>query len=175
MLTAMTLLAGGALLGAGLQGFGLLIKSTAFFGAGLSVSGAATAATVWFMTGKIRVPRLPSINSQQRYSGLAYRSASGTANSVTPRPGIDDMPGGGLSAYDSLENPGVKPGKYVVIDTSRLRSLYAIADELPPGHITIRPSTDLQLQDWASSRNTGTVHPLTKEILDAVIDIAKKK
>jgi len=114
---------------------------------------------------------LPSRNTT--YTGRAYRSASGTPDSVTPRPGIDDVSGGGLSFFDSLDNPGVKSGKYVEIDTSRLRALIAIRDNQPPGHITIRPPTLTELRAWAATRGTGKIHPFTQEVLDAIV-IGKK-
>jgi RHS repeat-associated protein len=106
--------------------------------------------------------------------GRIYRSASGTADSLTPRPGIDDLPGGGLSFFNSLENPGVQPGKYVSVDVSRLNTLGAFFDNNPPGHVTVRPQTLGQLREWASTRGTGQIHPLTQELLDANLQIGKK-
>jgi hypothetical protein len=103
-----------------------------------------------------------------------FRSASGTADSLTPRPGIDDGPDGGLSFFDSVENPGVKPGKVVEVDSSKLRSLQVNMDNDPPGHVTVRPSSDMDLQAWAASRGSGSVHSFTQEILDAVMRIFKK-
>ena len=53
---------------------------------------------------------------------LIYRTATGNANSLTPRPGIDDIPGGGLSFYDSLERLKPGSGKYVGVDPMLLKS-----------------------------------------------------
>ena len=103
-----------------------------------------------------------------------FRSASGTADSLTPRPGYDDTSGGGLSFFDSVENPGVKPGKVVEIDPNRLRSPQVKMDDDPPGHVLVRPGSDMELQHWAATRGTGVVHSFTQEILDAIVRIFKK-
>jgi RHS repeat-associated protein len=104
-----------------------------------------------------------------------YRSATGTPDSMTPRPGVDDVPGGGLSFYDNVDNVGIKPGKYVEVDTSFLRSLHASRDNTPPGHITVRPNSLSELREWAATRNTGAVHPYTQELLDAITYIGIKR
>ncbi len=93
-----------------------------------------------------------------------YRSASGSADSLTPRPGKDDVPGGGLSFFDSKENPRVKPGKVVEIDPKQLSSLQVRMDDDPPGHVTVYPKSYAALQEWAATRGTGWVHQLTLEI-----------
>jgi hypothetical protein len=80
-----------------------------------------------------------------------FRSASGTPDSLTPRPGIDDGLDGGLSFFDSIENPGVKPGKVVEVAPNRLRSLQVKMDDDPPGHISVRPESHDALQNWAAS------------------------
>lgn len=109
------------------------------------------------------------------FIGKIYRSASGSPDSLTPRPGHDDVPGGGLSFFDSLDNPGIGSGKYVEVDTNKLQGLQAIRDNVPPGHVTVTTSTHKELQEWAATRNTGQVHPRTREILDAVTGSGKKK
>lgn len=103
-----------------------------------------------------------------------FRSASGTPGSVTPRPGIDDVSGGGLSFFDGLDNPGVKPGKYVEVDTNLLHGLEVDFDDVPPGHVTVRPNSLSELQEWAATRNTEVIHPYTQKILDAIVNIGKK-
>ncbi|MCH7480806.1 MAG: hypothetical protein IIC79_05375 [Chloroflexi bacterium] len=60
-LITMTILSGGSLLGMGLQGLGVLFNNVTLFGAGLSFSSVATAAAVWFMTGKAGIWRLPKL------------------------------------------------------------------------------------------------------------------
>lgn len=109
-----------------------------------------------------------------RYFGLAYRSASGTPDSLAPRPGVDDGLDGGLSFFSSLGNPHVRVGRYVEVDTSQLTQLVAILDDDPEGHISIRPMDMNTLQAWASSRGTGNIHTYTQEILGAVTYIGKK-
>jgi chorismate synthase len=111
---------------------------------------------------------------RRRTTNKIYRSASGTPDSLTPRSGVDDVAGGGLSFFDSLNNPGVKPGKYVEVDTSKLVTLIAIPDNNPPGHVTVTPGSLQALQDWAATRGTGQLHPFTAEILAAVTNIGKK-
>jgi len=102
-----------------------------------------------------------------------FRSASGSPDSLTPRPGIDDLPDGGLSFWDSIDH--IKPGdKYVEVDTGRLRNLRVVPDNSPPGHVTVRPPTLSDLRAWAASRGTGRVHPSTQELLDAVVYRGKK-
>lgn len=105
-------------------------------------------------------------------SGRIYRAASGTPDSLTPRPGIDDVPGPhgqmGLSFFDSLDNPNIRPGsKYVSIDVAGLNNLEAHFDNVPPGHVSVRPQTLHQLQGWSATRGTGQIHPLTQELFDA--------
>lgn len=101
-------------------------------------------------------------------SRLSYRAASGTPNSMTPRP--HDLKG--LSAADSLEN--ALPGKNQVIDTSRLTNLCAVCDNPSTGHVSIIPRDLSEMPGWIASRGTGEVHPLTKELMDAVVDTVKK-
>jgi len=97
-----------------------------------------------------------------------YRSASGTPDSLTPRPGIDDVPGGGLSFFDDVDHPGIKRGKVVEVDSDLLKSLQVIHDNDPPGHVTVRPYTHEELVAWAATRGTGEIHPFTQELLNAV-------
>jgi hypothetical protein len=86
----MTALTGASLLGMGLQGFGVLFGKATLFGAGLSVSGAATAATIWFMTGsKIdwsgypQNPNVPRPKGPIRIiEGAEYDAARAQANAA---------------------------------------------------------------------------------------------
>jgi RHS repeat-associated protein len=57
-LLTLSVLSGASLLGMGLQGFGVLFNSVTLFGGGLAVSGAATAASVWFLSGTRQFPRI---------------------------------------------------------------------------------------------------------------------
>ncbi|MCH7480808.1 MAG: hypothetical protein IIC79_05385 [Chloroflexi bacterium] len=71
-LVALTAIEAAALLGMGLQGFGVLINWLPVFSAGLKFSAAAGAAAVWFMTGK---RLLGAINN--RFIDLGTDKASG--------------------------------------------------------------------------------------------------
>ena len=97
-----------------------------------------------------------------------FRNASGTPDSLTPRPGKDDLPGGGLSFWDSLDK--LSPGKYVKVASEKLNNLKAVLDNPKTGHISISPSSLDELVEWASTRNTGTVHELTEELINAIIE-----
>jgi hypothetical protein len=104
---------------------------------------------------------------------LVYRRGSKFSDNLTPRPGIDLD---GLSTFDSLER-AVKPGeKAQVIDTEKLQNLTAILNEPPPGHVslTLVPGDSQMLEAWARTRGTGVIHPLTREILDAIVDTVRR-
>lgn len=104
---------------------------------------------------------------------LVYRRGSKYADNLTPRPGMDSD---GLSTFDSLER-AVGPGeKAQVIDTSKLRLLTAVRNEPPPGHVslTLVPADPRLLAAWAATRGTGAVHPLTQDILDAIVDTVRR-
>lgn len=103
---------------------------------------------------------------------LVYRSGSASWDNLTPRSGDLD----GLSTFDSLER-AVKPGgKAQVIDTSKLRLLTAVLSEPPEGHVslTLVPHDPVCLTQWAAARGTGTIHPLTQDVYDAIVDTAKR-
>lgn len=87
---------------------------------------------------------------------------------MTPR-AIDDK---GLSAADRLAN--ALPGKNQIIDTSKLKSLCAVCDNPKTGHVSIMPKDASQMQGWINSRGGTEVHPLTRELMDAVVGTVKK-
>jgi hypothetical protein len=108
-----------------------------------------------------------ALSSTESSSGLLYRAATGSPDSLTPRTS-DIVPGGGLSFWDSIDKIG--PGeKYVAVDPQKLKTLEAFPDNNPTGHVTVRPKSLESLQDWGSSRGTGNTHPLTQEVLNAVV------
>jgi RHS repeat-associated protein len=107
-----------------------------------------------------------------KYTETIYRNATGTSDSMTPRPGVDDLPGGGLSFWTGIEN--LNPGKYVAVDPTKLNKLSAVLDNIPPGHIRVVPDTIGQLQEWAATRGTGIVHEFTEELMLAIINIGKR-
>ena len=100
--------------------------------------------------------------------GLVYRAATGTPKSMTARPG--DL--NGLSASNSLQT--ALPGKNQIIDVSKLNSLCARCDNIGTGHVSIMPKDVTQLEGWMASRLTGQMHPLTRELMDAVVGTVKK-
>ncbi len=104
---------------------------------------------------------------------LVYRRGSKFPDNLTPRPGIDVD---GLSAFDSLETAVAPGGKAQVIDTSRLQRLTAVPTFDPPGHValTVVPTDPHLLQEWSSTRGSGTIHPLTQELLDAIVDTVRR-
>lgn len=106
---------------------------------------------------------------------LVYRGGSDSADNLTPRPGKDTDAGDpkrGLSTFDSLEK-ALRPGeKAQVIDTSKLTSCGAHCT--PDGHVSLRPGTQEELEAWAKTRGTGDVHPLTKEVKEAVVGTVKR-
>lgn len=101
------------------------------------------------------------------FEGLVYRGGPKTPKNFTPRPGKDPD---GLSTFD---NPGAaaNPGdKVQVIDTSKLKNLFGKKDDSPPGHVTISPKDPSQMPGWSGSREGPGIHPLTQELMDAVVD-----
>jgi hypothetical protein len=98
--------------------------------------------------------------------GVVYRGGSRTISNLTPRPGIDTT---GLSAFRSLEQAVPPGGKAQVIDVARLKNLVAYADDVPPGHVSIRPHDVSELAQWAATRNSSVPHPYTQELMDALI------
>ncbi|WP_431286566.1 hypothetical protein [Roseateles chitinivorans] len=95
--------------------------------------------------------------------GIIYRSATGTPSSMTPR--VKDAKG--LSAADSLGN--ALPGRNQMIDVAKLKRLCAECDNPITGHVSIYPIDMREMQGWINSRNGPDIHPLTQELLDAVV------
>ncbi len=104
-------------------------------------------------------------NGAKNTSNFVYRTGSGTPTNLTPR--LKDT--GGLSA-----NVNPMPGKNQVIDTSKLDKLCAVCDNPKTGHVSIKPKDTSQMQGWIDSRGSGTTHPLTQELMDAVVDQVKR-
>lgn len=97
-----------------------------------------------------------------------FRGGSDKPDNLTPRTKDTD----GLSTFDTLEAATPPGGKAQVIDTSRLRCLVACPDG--GGHVSIRPRNPLDLADWMSARGTRRVHPLTRELQDAIVDVRRR-
>ena len=112
---------------------------------------------------------------------LVYRGGSPTDDNLTPRPNRDiagragQAPG--LSTWETLERAVVPGGKAQVIDLDALKAPLADFPDDPtrggsPGHLSIATGViDLGLlRDWALSRGSGTPHPLTLLIRDAIVN-----
>jgi hypothetical protein len=111
-----------------------------------------------------------------------YKKGAKTTDSVTPRPGHDDLDleNGGLSFWDSVENmnkhnPLGPNDKILTVDPKQIDGLDIIKDNNPPGHISIRPPTLSELQEWASTRGTDVIHKFTQTMWDAIVDVKKWK
>ena len=115
---------------------------------------------------------------------IVYRSGSRTSKNFTPRPGKDTTPTPGkkpgLSTFETLVAlkllPGVKAHK---LDLNLLKPpLQAFPDDPVqggnPGHVAIAPVTpegnidQSLLEDWASYRESDSVHLLTQTILECI-------
>jgi hypothetical protein len=102
---------------------------------------------------------------------LLYRRGSKFPDNLCPWPGLDLD---GLSTFDTLER-AVDPGeKAQVIDTDKLKTLLALPAEPPAGHVCLTPRDAEVLAEWAATRGTGAVHPLTAEVLAAIVDTVRK-
>jgi len=113
-------------------------------------------------------------------AGSIYRNASGTADSMTPRPGVDDVRKGsrlpGLSAATSVD--GLDSGKYVELDVAHACScgLDVIHDK-SDGHVTIRPRNDPndeRLKSWSATRGIGRPHLYTEGLLGRIRSKGRK-
>jgi RHS repeat-associated protein len=104
---------------------------------------------------------------------IVYRGGSRTPDNLTPRPGRD-MAGDkrGLSTFETLEKATPPGGKAQAIDTSKLKCLGTHCT--PDGHVSLRPGTQAELEEWAATKGTGTVHPYTQEVLDAVVETVRR-
>lgn len=102
----------------------------------------------------------------QTKPSLVYRGGSGTADNMTPRPGIDHT---GLSTFDSPAAAAPKGGKVQVIDTSKLKCVVACPDAPPPGHVSLQSADLSEIPGWAATRGTGQVHTYTQDIMDAIV------
>jgi len=106
-----------------------------------------------------------------------YRGGSATKRNLTPRPGVDTK---GLSANVALEGAASPGGKAQVIDTTKLKALCAECDNPATGHVTIKPkgedpqAVSKAVEQWAATREGETVHPLTRELMDATVQEVKR-
>jgi RHS repeat-associated protein len=130
--------------------------------------GAALAELAVMVAGVVVAPESAAEKAVARGENLIYRAASGTPASMTPR-AVDLT---GLSAANSLKN--ALPGKNQIIDTSKFRNLCAICDNPTTGHVSISPRDMRLMQEWIDSRGGEEIHPLTQELMDAVVGTVRK-
>jgi len=106
---------------------------------------------------------------------VVYRGASGMPDSMTPRPGIDDVGANqGLSAYTTVEQ-AAKPGdKVMAIDTTKLKICAASCDPNDPTHILIAPNDGTTVSAWAATRGTGSVDAHTQDVRAASVYWGKR-
>jgi len=103
--------------------------------------------------------------------GVVFRSASGTAKSLTPRAADANGLSGSLTPIENATN--------VKIDPSKLSTLQCVCDNVKTGHVSIAPGTvdaagnlnvdQKAMQSWMDSRETNKVHDLTRELLGAIV------
>lgn len=136
-------------------------------GSNLFGSGAASVLTALFVK-KISGLRTPS----EPAPPLIYRGGSASADNLTPRP-IKDKDG--LSAFTTPEAAAPNGGRVQVIDTTLFRTLRAVLDNKPPGHVTIVPLKRSLLPEWMRSRGGAVPHPLTQELQGAIVGTEKVK
>ncbi len=136
-------------------------------GPNLFGSGAASVLTALFVK-KISGLRTPS----EPAPPLVYRGGSASADNLTPRP-IKDKDG--LSAFTTPEAAAPNGGRVQVIDTTLFRTLRAVLDNKPPGHVTIVPLKRSLLPEWMRSRGGAVPHPLTQELQGAIVGTEKVK
>lgn len=107
-----------------------------------------------------------------------YKSSSGSTKTLTPRPGIYDLDleTGGLSFFNDPAKMGLGAGdKYVVVDPKKLDGLKVVLDNVPPGHVSVKPFALDESKEWALSRTSDFTHHFTDTIKNAIVDIRKWK
>lgn len=88
----------GTVLGLGMGGAMVGIQALAgYLGAGTMIGTALSA------DGDLTNEVQGIAQSANRFTGIIYRNATGSPSSLTPRPGIDDVPGGGLSFFNNID------------------------------------------------------------------------
>ena len=110
-------------------------------------------------------------NKQQ--SNTVWRGGNNNNTTFTPRPGTPDVdpnhPDRGLSTYRDPRRAAGEGGKAYEIDLNKLPLDTFDTAERPDGHVSIRPKTQAELEDWAKSRPTAKEkpHPMTEKVRKA--------
>ena len=117
-------------------------------------------------------------------SVIIVRAGNGGVVNSTPRPKdlVDDKGNpnnGGLSAWRTLDIAKEKHPKetqFVYLSVEKLRSQGFIVweDNKRTKHWTIRRMSEIEMQEWAATRESlildkTNVHPLTEAVMDAIV------
>ncbi len=98
-----------------------------------------------------------------------YRGGGRSPSNLTPRPIKDTVgPERGLSVFDTVAAATKNSKIYQTIGTDNLTTLNVVPTG-DPGHYSIRPDTQVELDQWAATRGTDTVSPYTKEVQSALV------
>ena len=137
-----------------------------------ALSGAAgTAAIATRVPTRLGTELISATKPVNSVPEFLFRAGSRSPRNFTPRPNVDVN---GLSTFDSPDHSLFAPGKPVqVIQTNLFKDLYAVRDG-SRGHYSIRPADDVLLNEWAESRGSDTVHPLTQELREAIVGTVRK-
>jgi hypothetical protein len=100
---------------------------------------------------------------------FVYRGGSDTPGNLTPRPGKDTD---GLSTFTTPEKAARPGGKVQKIDTSKLDNV-CVGECSPSGHVSLSAGSTEATAEWAATRGSATVHPLTQEVQGAIVETIK--
>jgi len=65
--------------------------------------------------------------------------------------------------------------KIITVDLKQIDGLNVFLDNNPLGHVSVKPRTLTELQEWASTRGTDFVHRFTQTVHDSIVDVRKWK
>lgn len=109
--------------------------------------------------------------------GFVFRNGGKSDDNLTPRPEDDvstDLREAGVSTWRKLES-AIAPGrKGIKIDVAKIDPAALGCFEDEEGHVSIVPVDPagqldrMKLAEWAATRGSGSIHPLTQMLLGAV-------
>jgi len=124
----------------------------------------------------------PSGSSQddKNKQNIVWRGGGQTNQTFTPRPDKDTDPDSdkrGLSTFRDPNRAAPNTGSTAQgIDLNKIdRSKFDVI-ETPDGHVSIRPKTQQELEEWAQSRPNAntTPHPYTSDVRSAATGVTYK-
>ena len=136
----------------------------------VDADGHITHDTIWGPWGPWSVISSTPLDSDANPT-LLYRGGPRNPGAFIPRPGIDtEGPERGLSFFDTPEAAvaGKKSKVYQTIGTDSLSKLQVFQTG-EPGHYSLRPETQAELDQWAATKGTGITSPYTTEVLKALV------